>query len=96
MTEARALETLDQIARILRRCELGEVHAVSAVRQIAVIAGVAAITEPKNDAEATKDPAAKDAKMQELKMRRCTDENGHWMAKANADEDWEDWKDQPH
>ena len=38
MTEARALETLDHIARILRHCELGQVQAVSAVQQIAAAA----------------------------------------------------------
>ena len=95
MTEARALRTLTQIGRILRLCELGEVHAVSAVRQVAVIAMVEYVTEPKTDAKATQAPAAKDAKMPELERRR-TDENGHWMAKANADEDWEDWTDPPH
>ena len=111
MTEARALKTLGQIGRILRRCELGEVCAESALHAVQHIAA-ASVTQPeaepeanpKNHAKASEaeesDPKNHDSAANDLfgmrdTNRRFTDENGHWMAKANADEDWEDWEDWP-
>ena len=113
MTEARALKTLGQIGRILRRCELGEVCAESALHAVQHIAA-ASVTQPeaepeanpKNHAKASEakesdpknqDSAAKDLfGMRDKRLsRRFTDEKEHWMAKANADEDWEDWEDWP-
>ena len=108
MTEARALKTLGQIGRILRSCELGEVRAESALHAVQHIAA-ASVTQPeaepeanpKNHAKASEakesDPKNQDSAAKDLWLqnRRFTDETGHWMAKANADEDWEDWEDWP-
>ena len=108
MTEARASKTLNQIGRILRLCELGEVCAESALHAVQHIAA-ASVTQPeaepeanpKNHAKASEakesDPKNQDSAAKDLWLqnRRFTDETGHWMAKANADEDWEDWEDWP-
>ena len=108
MTEARASKTLNQIGRILRLCELGEVCAESALHAVQHIAA-ASVTQPeaepeanpKNHAKASEakesDPKNQDSAAKDLWLqnRRFTDETGHWMAKANADEDWDDWEDWP-
>ena len=107
----KTLIQIGRILRACEKGEIRAESALHAVQHVAAASAASVLQpeaepegNPKNHAKASEaeesDPKNHDSAANDLfgmrdKNRRFTDENGHWMAKANADEDWDDWVDQP-
>ena len=107
----KTLIQIGRILRACEKGEIRAESALHAVQHVAAASAASALQpeaepegNPKNHAKASEaeesDPKNHDSAANDLfgmrdTNRRFTDENGHWMAKANADEDWEDWEDWP-